>query len=138
MNTGRVALVSAAVSLALASGCRQEDPVPEAPPTPPTPQTAPQPAPPAAPTSGTTSTGPDRTVGQTVDDATITAKVKAELAKVDDVKATDINVDTVNGTVTLRGSVETMAQMDHAATIVKGVEGVKDVRNTLTVKSASK
>jgi hyperosmotically inducible protein len=54
------------------------------------------------------------------------------------VKGTDINVDTVNGNVTRKGSVETQAQVDRAASIAKGIEGVKDVQNTLMAKSATK
>jgi hyperosmotically inducible protein len=110
----------------LAAGCKREEPKPTLPP----PQTAPQPAPSPAPPPGTTSTEPGRTVGQTFDDETITAKVKAELLKAADVKGTDINVDTVNGTV------ETPPQIDRAESIARGVEGVKSVQNTLTAKSA--
>lgn len=130
----RVTVFGAAVLLALAAGCKREEPKPAAPP-PPLSQAAPEPAPPAAPAPGTTSTPAGRTVGQTVDDATITGRVKAELLKAADVKGTDINVDTVNGTVTLKGTVETQADVDRAATVAKTVEGVKDVQNTLTVKS---
>jgi hyperosmotically inducible protein len=90
----------------------------------------PQPAP-----SPGAATEPGRTAGQTLDDAGITAKVKAALVQAPDVKGTDINVDTANGTVTLKGTVETQAQSDRAVTIAKGIEGVKDVQNTLTVKA---
>lgn len=80
---------------------------------------------------------PSRTVGQTVDDVTITAKVKAALLQADDVKGTDINVDTMGGTVTLKGAVESQAQSDRAVTIAKGIEGVKEVKNTLMVKATT-
>jgi hyperosmotically inducible protein len=79
-------------------------------------------------------TEPGRTVGQTVDDATITAKVKAALLQADDVKGLDVNVDTVKGTVTLKGTVDTQSQIDRAISIAKVAEGVKDVRNELIVK----
>jgi hyperosmotically inducible periplasmic protein len=131
MNPAHTALITAGVLIALTAGCKREESAPTAP----TPQTAPQSAPSPTTSPGTTSTDPGRTVGQTVDDATITAKVKAELAKADDVKAMDINVDTVSGAVTLKGAVDSKAQADRAETIAKGVEGVRSVQNTLTVKA---
>ena len=136
MNATHVAITSALL-LAVAGGCRREEPKPSEPLPPPTPKTAPQAAPPAA-SPGMSSTEPGRTAGQTVDDVTVTAKVKAALLQAPDVKGTDINVDTVNGGVTLKGAVETQAQSDRAASIAKGIEGVKNVQNTLTVKGPAK
>jgi len=107
----------------------------------PTPPTAPQPAErPAtpAPQTGTTapgSTDARRTVGQTVDDATLTAKLKIALLQAPDVKGTDVNVDTVNGAVTLKGTVESQAQADRAVQIARASEGVREVNNQLTVKA---
>jgi hyperosmotically inducible protein len=137
MKMHQVTVFGAAVLLALTTGCKREEPKPTAPP-PPTPQTAPSPTPAPTPQPGTaTAPGePGRTVGQTVSDATINTKVKAALLQAPDVKGTDINVDTVNGTVTLKGSVGSQAQIDRAVTIAKAVEGVKQVENTLAVKSA--
>ena len=135
MNVTHIAITSALL-VAVATGCGREEPKPSPLP-PPSPQTAPQPAPPSV-APGTSSTEPGRSAGQTIDDATVTAKVKAALLQAPDVKGTDINVDTVNGTVTLKGSVETQAQSDRAASIARGIEGVKDVQNTLTVKGTTK
>ena len=137
MNVTHIA-ITGALLLAVATGCRREEPKPSEPIPPPTPQTAPQPAPPPAASPGTSSSESGRTAGQTIDDATVTAKVKAALLQASDVKATDINVDTVKGTVTLKGSVETQAQSDRAASIAKGIEGVKNVQSTLMVKPATK
>jgi len=72
--------------------------------------------------------------GQTVDDGTITANIKTALLKAPDVKGTAIDVDTVIGTVTLKGAVENQDQADRAVQIAKGTEGVKSVVNQLTVK----
>ena len=128
----------AVAGLALAAGCQREEPRPTTAPTPPTaPQPAEQPTTPA-PQTGTTvpgSTGAGRTVGQTIDDATITAKVKAALLQAADVKGTDVNVDTVNGAVTLKGSVESQAQTDRAVQIARASEGVREINNQLTVKA---
>lgn len=60
-------------------------------------------------------------------DAWITTKVKSELALADDVSATEINVDTVNGKVTLRGTVDSQAEIDKAVSVAKNVKGVKKV-----------
>ena len=131
-------LCGAVAGLALAAGCQREEPRPTTAPTPPTaPQPAERPATPA-PQTGTTAPGSmdaGRTVGQTIDDATITAKVKAALLQAFDVKGTDVNVDTVNATVTLKGSVESQAQADRAVQIARASEGVREVNNQLTVKA---
>lgn len=132
-------LCGAVAGLALAAGCQREEPRPTTAPTtsPTAPQAAERPTTPA-PQTGTTapgSTDAGRTVGQTVDDATITAKVKAALLQAADVKGTDVNVNTVNGAVTLKGSVESQAQTDRAWQIARASEGVREVNNQLTVKA---
>ena len=48
-------------------------------------------------------------------DAAITAKVKTELIKDKDVSAMNVNVDTSNGIVTLKGTAKTRAAADKAA-----------------------
>ena len=45
----------------------------------------------------------ERSVGQTIDDATITASVKSRLLADERTKGFDINVDTMRGTVKLTG-----------------------------------
>jgi hyperosmotically inducible periplasmic protein len=74
---------------------------------------------------------------QTVDDATVTATVKTKLAADDRTPATTINVDTKDGVVTLKGTVESQEAKSRAETIAKGVEGVKSVRNELAVETAA-
>lgn len=138
MRLDRMAAVSVAIVVAFAMGCRREEPKP--PPSPPMPQTAPQPptAPPAtAPGPGAaTPAEPGRTVGQTLDDAGITAKVKAALLTSPDVKGTDVNVNTEKGVVRLTGSLDAQSQIDRAVQIARGTEGVTQVESSLTVKSA--
>ena len=138
MKSTQIAAVTGALVLLFAAGCQRDESKPPAPKTPAPATTAPTPPAATAPAPGTGTTAPGdagRTVGQTVDDATINAKVKAALLQADDVKGTDINVDTVNGTVTLKGAVQSQAQSDRAVTIAKGIEGVKQVQNTLSVKA---
>ncbi len=72
--------------------------------------------------------------GEFVADSVITTKVKAALAADPDVKATEVNVETFKGTVQLSGFVSSKEAIDKAATIARGVSGVKGVKNDMTVK----
>ena len=73
-----------------------------------------------------------------VSDSAITAKVKAALLTKDDLKSLHIHVDTKNGVVTLTGTIPSSDQGDMAVEAAKGVDGVKDVKNSLQTKTASK
>jgi hyperosmotically inducible protein len=66
-------------------------------------------------------------------DAYITTKVKMELLTADAVEPLHINVDTLDGIVTLHGQVSTEAAKSAAAAEAKSVKGVKEVRNMLAV-----
>jgi hyperosmotically inducible periplasmic protein len=75
-----------------------------------------------------------RTAGVAIDDATITTKVKYELAE--DVKLSTlktVQVDTNRGEVTLTGKVHTEAQKEHAGVVADKVDGVVKVHNMLSV-----
>lgn len=72
--------------------------------------------------------------GEAIDNAGITARVKSALASDDVVKAREINVDTFRGTVSLSGFVSTAAEKTRAERIASGVDGVREVRNNITVK----
>jgi len=69
-------------------------------------------------------------------DAWITAKVKAALLTAEDVPATSVHVDTVDGLVTLHGSVPTASEKANAEVAARGVKGMKEVRNLLQVVPA--
>jgi len=69
--------------------------------------------------------------GQT--DAGITTTVKTKFAADDTVRAYQVNVDTRNGVVTLRGDVDTMAAKEQAVRIARGTDGVRDVIDQITV-----
>lgn len=71
-----------------------------------------------------------------IDDATITAQVSAGLAKDPDLSAVKINVDTVNGKVTLNGPAPSTVARDRAETIAKAVSGVTSVNNQLVVSAS--
>lgn len=64
---------------------------------------------------------------QPVDDTWITTKVKASLLADEDVSGLTVDVETVNGVVTLNGDVESQAQIDKARTLAKGIKGVTSV-----------
>jgi len=75
----------------------------------------------------------DRTVGESIDDAGITAMVKTGLLSDDRTDGFDINVDTTDGRVTLTGGADSSAAKLAATTIAQDVEGVLSVDNQLTV-----
>lgn len=64
---------------------------------------------------------------QPVGDTWITTKVKASLLADDDVSGLEIDVETVNGVVTLSGDVASQAQIDEAKRIASEIEGVTEV-----------
>jgi len=75
------------------------------------------------------------TSGGAMNDALITASVKIALAVKPGVAATDINVDTDQGVVTLRGEVRSEAERQLASMVAEDIESVTDVVNELTVRS---
>ena len=77
------------------------------------------------------------TVGQGLTDGWIWVKTKGALAAADDLRDSTINVDVDNSVVTLRGSVDNAAQKTKAETTAKGIDGVKSVKNQLTVGAAT-
>jgi hyperosmotically inducible protein len=74
-----------------------------------------------------------KTVGETIDDATITARVKTALLNDPQVGGMKIDVDTTKGVVTMSGVVKSQAEAARAVQLAKQAPGVKDVRSTLQV-----
>lgn len=70
-----------------------------------------------------------------VDDASITAKVNAELATDKDLSAIRIDVDTKGGVVTLSGPAPSATARERASEIARSVKGVTSVNNQLTIKA---
>jgi hyperosmotically inducible periplasmic protein len=75
-----------------------------------------------------------KTAGQTIDDAGITAAVKAKLAGEKLGTVTKIDVDTNKGIVHLTGNVENLATKARATEVARRVSGVKDVVNNLKIQ----
>jgi hyperosmotically inducible periplasmic protein len=68
-----------------------------------------------------------------IDDATITARVKAALRKAQGLPATAISVTTHRGEVVLSGSVQNKRIVDRAGRVAWNVDGVLMVFNDLDV-----
>lgn len=75
-----------------------------------------------------------KSVGETIDDATITTRVKTALLNDPDVGGLRIDVDTFKGVVTLSGAVKSAAERDKAVAIAKRIGGVTDVKSTLQIQ----
>jgi osmotically-inducible protein OsmY len=71
-------------------------------------------------------------------DAWITMKVKTALTFHKHVSASDTEVNTQNGVVTLSGQTNTEAMKQLTGEYAKDVEGVTEVRNELTVRKSAK
>ena len=74
-----------------------------------------------------------RKIGTGINDGWLWVKTRFDLAAVDDLRDSTINVDVDNAVVTLTGTVATQAQVTKADLTVKAVEGVKGVKNMLKV-----
>lgn len=83
---------------------------------------------------GCAATSTKESTGEYVDDAGITAKIKAAYVKDDLVKALDVKVETFKGVVQLSGFVNTAAEKAQAGRLASGVAGVTDVKNNIVVK----
>ncbi len=75
-----------------------------------------------------------QSTGESIDDHGITLRVKSALSHDTQFKYEGVNVDTFKGTVQLSGFVDNSDQKGRAADLAKQVEGVKDVKNNITVK----
>jgi osmotically-inducible protein OsmY len=78
------------------------------------------------------------TIGQSLDDAWIHAKIVAKLIGDTETPERKINVDVVEGAVTLRGNVDTAEAKAEAERVAKATDGVKKVTNQLKVVPAAK
>ena len=77
-----------------------------------------------------------KTLGENIDDAGITAAVKAKLAGEKISTVTRIDVDTNQGVVALNGTVQSEAMRARAGQIARDVKGVRDVVNNLKVQAS--
>jgi osmotically-inducible protein OsmY len=75
-----------------------------------------------------------RTVGEKIDDASITAQVKMTLLYHRSTSALNTSVKTKRGVVTLSGNAGSAAEKDLASKYANDVNGVKGVNNRMTIK----
>ena len=75
-----------------------------------------------------------KTVGETIDDATNTTRVKTAFLNDPAIGGLRIDVDTFKGVVTLSGRVKSKAEEVKAMEIAKTITGVVDVRSTLQIE----
>ena len=76
----------------------------------------------------------ERTFGEAVHDASVTASVKMALAFERGVRGSAISVRTDRGTVTLTGEVDSEAERQIAARVARDIEGVKHVVSNVQVR----
>lgn len=74
------------------------------------------------------------TTGEEVNDAMITSHVSAALQAASDQKFSDVQVNTLKGSVQLSGFVASGHARDQAFQVAERVDGVKDVINNISVK----
>jgi hyperosmotically inducible protein len=77
-----------------------------------------------------------KTAGRNIDDATITASVKTNLAAQRADTLTKIDVDTNDGVVSLNGVVDSVEMKRQAADVARQTAGVEKVINNLQVQAA--
>jgi osmotically-inducible protein OsmY len=75
-----------------------------------------------------------KSVGDTIDDATITTRVKTSLLNDPAVGGSRIDVDTFKGVVTLSGRVKTKEEEVQAIALARKISGVTDVKSTLQIQ----
>jgi hyperosmotically inducible periplasmic protein len=74
------------------------------------------------------------TVGQYIDDATITTQIKSRWVEDKTVDAASIKVETLKGTVQISGFAKNSAEKMRAESIARGVNGVAAVQNNIVVR----
>ncbi len=74
------------------------------------------------------------TVGAYIDDTGITTLVKSRFVENKNVDAASIRVETLNGTVMLSGFAKNVTEKVTAGEIARGVNGVKLVKNEISVR----
>ena len=73
-------------------------------------------------------------VGNAVDEATLTSKIKAKMVLDDSVKARAIDVSTTGTVVTLSGTVASQSEHDRAVALARETDGVTRVVDRLTIQ----
>lgn len=84
--------------------------------------------------SGCAVTSGQSSVGEYVDDAALTASVKAKLAEDPSVSAARISVESMKGAVQLSGFATSTAEKQRAVELARSTKGVLSVRDSIQVQ----
>jgi hyperosmotically inducible periplasmic protein len=76
---------------------------------------------------------PDQTIGEKIDDASITAQVKSSLMSHRSTSALKTKVETTDGVVTLSGIAKNAAEKSLVTKLVTDINGVSSVVNNMTI-----
>ena len=76
---------------------------------------------------------PDETIGEKIDDASITAQVKSSLLSHRSTSALKTKVETTDGVVTLSGIAKNAAEKSLVTKLVTDINGVNSVVNNMTI-----
>jgi osmotically-inducible protein OsmY len=74
-----------------------------------------------------------KTVGEAIDDTTITTRVKTAMLNDPTVGGLRVDVDTFKGVVTLSGRVKSQSEREQAVALARGISGVTQVKDALQV-----
>lgn len=85
-------------------------------------------------TTGCAVTRSQETVGQYIDDATITTQIKARWIDDKTVDANSFKVETLKGTVQISGFAKNAAEKMQAEAIARRVNGVVAVQNSIAIR----
>ncbi len=80
---------------------------------------------------------PERTIGEKIDDASITAQVKSSLRSHYSTSALKTRVETMNGEVTISGVAQNHAEKSLVTKLINDIDGVTSVVNNMTIPTAS-
>lgn len=84
--------------------------------------------------SGCAVTRGQESVGAYIDDTAISSSVKARFVANNEVDASSIKVDTLNGAVLLSGFAKNGTERTTAESLAREVKGVKSIRNEIAVR----
>lgn len=69
-----------------------------------------------------------------IDDQNTTAQIRTALMNEAVFKVNQIRVETINGTVTLTGVVQSRPEADRVVEMTKTIQGVREIRNGLEIR----
>ena len=81
---------------------------------------------------------PDQTLGESIDDSSITAQVKSSLLLHRSTGVLRTKVETMDGVVTLSGHARNAAERDLVTKLVMDINGVKSVVNNMAIEDPAK